>query len=190
MTVTINNPRGMDYFIDKLQAWLQAELFALWAINPADDAASAKYIFYPRIHRTQEATTGGYIAEVYKGNGEYEEVYWNDTLTGLSWFGTGQRMTRDVQEEIDIHLVTFANLKKLYPLISHRADNEIRLDFQKVLSSPLFGFRLESTEIGLANVLREYPGSRRDNRLLAADMGDVHAFRLNLKLVFNPSEAC
>jgi hypothetical protein len=190
MIVTITNPKGMDFCINQLQSWLQSELFARWEIDPDVPAESNRYKFLPRVNRNPDEKNG-FIAELYLGNGEYKEVYWDDTLTGFTWFGLGSKILQeDGQQVADIHLVTFANLKKLYPDIDHRADNELRMDFQKVFEAPIFGFTLISTEIWLPNVLREYPGSRRDNRLKAADMGNVHAFRLNLELRFTPSEAC
>jgi hypothetical protein len=190
MIVTVNSPRGIDNSIAKLQRYLQEELFKIWGINPLDEIESAKFVFYPRVYRNQDEATG-FIAELYTGGGNYREVYFDDTIAkGLSWFGQGSRITNGTPASVDIHLVTFARLDALYPAISNRADNEIREDFIKVLEAPVFGFTLLSTEIWLANVLREYPGSRRDNRLQAADMGQNHAFRLNLRLDFTPGPEC
>jgi hypothetical protein len=191
MIVSLDNPRGLDARIKQLQSWLQAILFPLWGLDPEDAEDLARFIFYPRVFRNQDASRGGYIAELYTGDGQYQEVFYNDALYGQSFFGLGSRLeTEGLEQSVDLHLVTFANVKKLYPDLSHRADNEIRSDFQKVFEAPIFGFSLVSTEIWLANVLREYPGSRREDRLIAADMGEVHAFRLNLKLVFNPAQLC
>ncbi len=189
MIINITNPQGIDYLIAKLQTWLQAELFKKWGIDSGDPLESAKFLFYPRIYRNRDRDRGS-IAELYLGDGEYREVYYDDTLKGLSWFGLGSRYTNDVDTRADIHLVTFADLSALYPAIAHRADNEIRMDFEEVFASPIFGFTLDSTEIGLSNVLREYPGSLREDRLIAADMGKIHAFRLNLKLAFSSLETC
>lgn len=190
MLTTIQNPRGVDYQVAKLQAWLQGILFPIWGLDPTVSAQNSSYVFYPRVHRNPD-NASGFIAELYLGDGNYKEVYWDDTLFGLSFFGIGQSATHNGnQDMIKVHLVTFANLGKLYANVLHRADNEIRMDFQKVFEAPILGFQLESTEIGLANVLREYPGSRRDDRLAAADMGKIHAFRLNLSLNFNRAEQC
>lgn len=191
MITRVANSRGLNVAIDQLQSWLQGALFPLWGIDPDDAAASALYQFYPLVYRNQDPQRAGYLAELYVAEGEYKEVFWDDALKGLSFFGQGPKTLIDGNEnKVEVHLVTFANLKKLYPLLPHRADNEIRLDFQKIFAGALFGFELVSTEIWLANVLREYPGSRREDRLLAADMGDTHAFRLNLTCKFNPDENC
>lgn len=190
MKVKIQNPKGIAIAIDRLQDWLQTELFATWNRDP-DNEGAEEFIFYPLVYRNQDPARGGYIAELYTGGGQYKEVFFDDSKAGLAWFGLGSKI--EVEGNIhraDVHLVIFANLKKLYPTIEHRADNEIRADFAKIFEAPILGFTLVSTEIWLQNVLREYPGARRENRLIAADMGDGHAFRLNLKLEINPSELC
>lgn len=191
MTIRLTNPTGINKAIDLLQVWLQGQLFALWGIDPLAEPAGNEYRFYPKVYRNVDPGGKGFIAELYTGENNYEEVFWNDQLKGLTWFGQGPRVETVGQiQTVDIHLVTFANLKTLYPAITHRADEEIRQAFQRIFEAPIYGFSLVSTEIWLQNVLREYPGSRRDDRLIAADMGDVHAFRLNLKLECNPAELC
>jgi hypothetical protein len=187
MIVTLTSPKGINYWINKLQPYLESQLFPKWAGGLASGDPS--YRFYPRVFRNQDPGAG-YIAELYTGDGNYREVFWDDSLSGLSWFGLGPKLVQDVQQVADVHLVTFANLKTLYPAALHRADEEIRNDFQDVFKTSPFGFIHLSTEIWLQNVLREYPGSRRENRLIGADMGFVHAFRLNLQLRYNPLDGC
>lgn len=189
MIVALTNPQGVDYWINKLQSYLQENLFSVWGIDANDEVQSAEFVFYPRVHRNP--SNNGFIAELYTGDGEYNEVYYDDSVKkGFSWFGLGPRIQKEVDQVADIHLVTFADLSKIYPDISHRADNEIRIAFERLFAAPIFGFTLISTEIWLANVLREYPGSRRDDRLMKADMGTTHAFRLNLSLRFDPDVSC
>jgi hypothetical protein len=78
-------------------------------------------------------------------------------------------------------------VEKLKPSVGHRADEEVRNEIQKLFGNSLHGFSYESMELWLENVLREYPGSRRDNRLNAVDMQPVHCFRINLTLLYKPS---
>lgn len=191
MIVVTNNPTSVDFWIKKVQPMLESSLFKKWGATPTTFLpGDASYIFYPRVHRNPLPAPGGFVAELYTGNGNYKEVYWDDKLAGLSWFGLGPKTVHDVQQVADVHLVTFANLKKLYPGALHRADMEIRGHFEEFFQGTPFGFTLLSTEIWLQNVLREYPGSRRDDRLIKADMGEVHAFRLNLQLRYVPAESC
>lgn len=192
MIVAIDKPQTMDAAIEKLQAWLNNNLLPIWGlIDPLQPALADLFVFYPRVYRTIDAK-GGYTAMMYQGAGkDYKEVYTDDALFGQSWFGTGNKIDRaEGGTSVDVHLIVFANLVKLYPNLIHRADNEIHDDFCKILEAPLFGFTLQSIETGLANVLREYPGSRRDQRLTGADMGDWHAFRMNLTLIFSPEDYC
>lgn len=179
-----------DFWISKLQGWLQGKLFPKWNIAATDAIASAKYIFYPRVYRNPDAVPGAFKAEWYVGPDNNKEVYWDDTLAGLTWFGLGPKIVTDVQQVCDIHLVTFADCAKLYNAPGVRCDEKLRADFIEIFQAPILGFTLKSTEIWLQNVLREYPGSRRDNRLIKADMGTVHAFRLNLELRYNPADSC
>lgn len=182
-----NNP--LDRQIALLQEELQAFLFGRWGIDPEDPVASKEFIFYPRAFRNPApAPEAGFIAEIWTGK-KYQEVYFDKALKGLAFFGSGPKTSpKDDGEEIEIHLVAFADFKKIYN-VDHRADYELRRDFQKVFEAPIHGFTWLSTETWLQNVLKEYPGSRRDNRLGAADMGTVHAFRLNLRLKYDP-DAC
>lgn len=191
MKVKLQNPSGIAIAIDRLQDWLQTELFAIWGRDPEAEPAGEEFIFYPLVYRNQDPERGGFIAELYKGDGEYEEVYFDDRKAGRAWFGLGPKLeVEGLIHRADVHLVVFANLPKLYPTIEHRADVEVRAAFTKIFEAPILGFSLVSTEIWLQNVLREYPGSRRDDRLIAADMGAGHAFRLNLKLEANINELC
>lgn len=182
-----------DFWIKKLQSWLQSRLFPKWGIDPDDEAASAQFIFYPRVYRNPDVTGAGqFVAQTYVGgdNKEYKEVYWDDSLKGVSWFGLGPKIAFDVQQLCQIHLITFADCAKLYNAPGVRCDERLRADYIEIFDAPVLGFSLKSTEIWLQNVLREYPGSRRDDRLIKADMGTVHAFRLNLELRYNPAESC
>lgn len=183
MLVKINNPVGPSLAIDKLQEELESTLFAKWGLDLGDPS----FVFYPLIYKNQApAPASGFIAELYTGDGNYEEVYLNDAIKGHAFFGLGSRTTVGAENMVDVHLVCFANLEALYPAIDHRADVEIRRDFEKALEGFIYGFKLQSIETGLANVLKEYNGSRRDDRLLQADLGSFHAFRLNLVLTYDP----
>jgi len=184
------NPVGIDYYIQKLQTKLHTVLIAQW--NLAD---STKYEAYGRCNRNK--TDDGYIAEVFKSNGnEYQEIFWNDTLTALSFFGISNNIKRNVNSEADVHFVMFANLNTLAltdrdgTLITHRADEELRQMVTDVIGKNSFGFSVQSIDLWVENVLREYPGSRRDERLKYVDMHPVHCFRINLKLVYNLNKIC
>jgi hypothetical protein len=185
MLITKTNPVGIDVAIQNLQTHLHKQLVIKWGLTGADDPA---YECYGRAYRNKK--DAGYIAEVYTGGLggiDYKEVYWNDSLKAISFFGTSSKTTFDVKNKVDIHLVFFVNVAKLKPTVAHRADEEVRNEIQQLFGNTLHGFAYESMELWLENVLREYPGSRREDRLIAVDMQPVHCFRINLTLLYKPS---
>lgn len=191
MLITRTNPSGIDLYIQNLQTDLHTKLISANYWNLAD---STKYKAYGRCYRNK--TADGYIAENYESSNQYREVYWDDTLTAISFFGMSNRVDNGIKYEADVHFVMFANLSTLAltdhtgAAITHRADEELRNMVLGIIGKSAFGFQLESVELWLENVLREYPGSRRDNRLIAVDMHPVHCFRINLRLYYDPKKNC
>lgn len=186
MLITRTNPAGIDWYIQALQTKLHSAL-----IDALDLADPDQYKAYGRCYRNK--TDDGYIAENYEGGGEYREVYFNDTVSLLSFFGITGNLKAN---EADIHLVFFADLSKLTltdrdgEAVTHRADEELREMVRKIIGRYAYGFTYVSTDLWLENVLKEYPGSRRDDRLVTVDMHPRHCFRINLKLIFNPNKNC
>jgi len=186
------NPVGIDYHIQQLQTKLHTVLINA---DHWDLADTTKYEAYGRCNRNK--TDDGYIAEVFQSSGnEYKEIFWNDTLTALSFFGISNNIKRGVNNEADVHFIMFANLNTLALVdrdgttITHRADEELRQMVLKIIGKNAFGFSVTSIDLWIENVLREYPGSRRDNRLKYVDMHPIHCFRINLKLIYNPNKIC
>lgn len=188
MLITKTNPVGIDWYIQQLQTKLHADLVANWELSESN-----LYKCYGRCDRNKKE--GGYVAEVYIGGNDYKEVYWDDSLTAISFFGINGIIKKGVQSEADVHLVFFANLEKLAledhtgSTITHRADEELRRSVENVIGKASFGFTMVSTELWLENVLREYPGSSNALNVKGA-MHPVHSFRINLKLAFNPNKIC
>lgn len=185
------NPVGLDWYIQALQTKMHTVLMDADHLNIAD---TGKYESYGRAYRNK--TRDGYVAECYTASGEYKEVYWNDSLILLSFFGITGEIKSGVMNEAQVHLVFFADLSKLAlqdsagNVASHRTDEELRSMVQSVIGKNSHGFQLDSIELWLENVLREYPESRRDDRLAAVDMHPVHCFRLNLALRYDPKKHC
>jgi hypothetical protein len=186
MLITKDAPTGIDFSIQQLQILLHNELLRRWGLNT--DEAADTYRAYGRIYRNKKDNQ--YIAEVYEGAEEYNEVYWDDELSAISWFGQSSTVKFGIKSKASIHLVFFVNISKLKPAIQHRADEEIRNDVQRIIGRGLYGFTFESTELWIENVLKEYPGSRRDGRLAAVDMQPIHCFRLNLSLLYSTNNNC
>jgi hypothetical protein len=180
MLIQKTNPVGIDASVQRLQAALHGELVKAWGLAGPDDP---NYRSYGMIYRNKKDNQ--YIAEVYTGNNEYKEVYWDDRVSAISWFGLSGNIELGVKNTAKIHLVFFVNLAKLKPTVAHRADEEVRNEIANYFGNTRFGASLDTIELWTENVLREYPGSRRDDRLKAVDMHPVHCFRLNLTLLYS-----
>jgi len=195
MLITKTSPQGIDVRIQKFQTLLHARLMTAWNLNPGDVDENKLYACYGRAYRNRK--DNGYIAEVYTGNDQYKDVYWDSSKNAISFFGTGTNIKQGVNTEADVHLVFFVNIKKLKPSITHRGDEEVRQDVIEVASKNNYGFTYLSCDTGIENVLREYPGVLReypgvlrDERLKNVDMHPVHCFRLNFSLAYNNKINC
>jgi hypothetical protein len=190
MLITRTNPVGLSKKVQDMQTYLHGQLLKKWNLETTPNV----YHCHGLCYRNRRA--GGYIAEVYVGNDEYKEVYWDDALHAISFFGVSERFEFEEQSTSDIHLVFFVNVAKLKPTIAHRADEEIRADVESVFQGGAFGFELEDTELWLENVLREYQASLisqdalGNEKLKYVDMHPVHCFRINLKAFFDIGSNC
>lgn len=183
MLNTITNPVGADFNIGKLQAMLYARLSALWPNTIVWDS-------YARVYRNK-SVSDGWVAEAYLSNGDYKEVYYDDTVDVVSFFGLGTTQNIGLLNSVDVHLVFFVDLSKLKPSLTHRSDSEVISDVLNVIGASAHGFTPVSVETGLQNVLKEYPGSRRDDRLKHVDMQPRLAFRINFELKYsNTNKYC
>lgn len=182
MLITKTKPVGIDNAIQKLQVDLHGKLMAVWGLNVNNDTQNALYESYGRCYRNKK--DNGYIAEVFTGGIDYKDVYWNDSLYALSFFGVNGPVIDELgQGKANIHLVFFVNLAKLKPTIAHRADEEVREDVINAIGAFNNGFKLVSYETGIDNVLREYPVSR-ESLAIKADMHPSHSFRMNLTVLY------
>jgi hypothetical protein len=180
MLITKTSPKGVDWYIQALQTKLYDFLLAKWS--------GVNYQSYGRCYRNRRGDS--YIAEVLDSGNEYKEVYWDDSFDVVSFFGIDDTVTKDLQSKVNVHLVFFVNLSAVKPSISHRADEEARQDVLSLLGNKLNGFIFESLELWTENVLKEYTGSLREERLNAVDMHPIHCFRLNFSLIFDQNKIC
>jgi hypothetical protein len=170
---------GMDVKIQQFQAKVYKALCNKWGLAENNEVFNA----YERCYQNQ--IKDGYIAEVFTGVNEYKEVFFDDDLTAISFFGLSGNVKHELNEAAIIHLVFFVNLKKLKPSITHRADEEVRVDVMNACGTDFFGFEYLGMDLRVENVLKEYPGSRREVGLKYVDMHPKHCFRLNFSLSYN-----
>lgn len=181
MLIQTATPIGLDWYIQQAQAKLHDALLAKWGL------AASGYTSYDRIYRNK-ALDNGYIAETYTGDGKYKEVYYDDQVAATSFFGVSDMKTEGAVSKADVHLVFFVDLKELKSEATNRPDAEVRQEVYNVFGKCAYGLHFQSVETGLENVLKEYPGSRRDDRLKFIDMQPKHCFRINYHLFFNPNK--
>lgn len=188
------NPSSIDYEIQNFQQELHAGLMTAWDLDPGVAIENAKYECYGRCYKNRKEK--GSVAEVYTSANEYKEVYWNDDLAAISFFGTSDKVNITNENQTEVHLVFFVDLNKLAikdftgTTIAHRADEEIRNQVQKIIGKSLHGITITSIETGLVNVLKDYPGSYRDDRLQVVDMHPRHCFRFNFTMEFDINTNC
>lgn len=192
MLVTKEAPQGMDFYIQQAQTKLYNGLLKAWG--------GISYNCYGRCYRNRglnEIPEGrrmaepNYIAEVYTGNGQYQEAYWDSSVDAVSFFGISYSQKEEAKRAnhtVDVHLVFFVNIATVKPLIAHRGDEEVRQDVYNILGPDSFGLSFQSVELWMENILKEYPGTRTSEGMKHVDMHPVHAFRLNYQLSFNPNK--
>lgn len=190
MLIQHANPVGIDRAIQQVQTRLHAQLLAKWNLQGAPES----YQCHERCYRNR--TANGYRAEIYEAGNEYRDVYWDDRLAAISFFGISDDIVTGTQSSTDVHLVFFVNLAKLKPALSHRADEEVRADVESILAAGLFGFEMVDTELWLENVLREYPATLigqdglANENLKYVDIHPVHCFRINLQSFYDSGSNC
>lgn len=175
MLITKTNPTGIDKTIQDAQTLIHDSLLTKWGID------TALYKSYGRAYRNK-TKDGGYIAEVYTENGEYKEVYYDDTLAAISFFGINNRPIDQLQSKASIHLVFFVNLDKFD--YTGRGDQEIRQTVFDTIDKGRYGMEYESTELWIENVLKEYPGTRQSEGMKYSDMYPKHCFRINYTIFY------
>ncbi len=176
MIVLKTNPVGMDITIQRFQEYLYAEI--------AKAFTGIVHNSYGRCYRNRKG--GLYVAEIYSENGEYIDPYWNDTVDMVSFFGISD-VADKIHQKMNVHLIVFCNLSTLTPNVLHRADEEVRVSFLKIVGKAMFQFHYDGLVLSIDKILKEYQGSIA--ALSSIDMGSTHAFRLNFTVNYNPKQS-
>lgn len=119
-------PVGIDIVIDGLQEELYTGLTAKgWT----------DYESYPRTYKNE--TKEGLIPETYTDKGEYKEVYFDDKFNATSFWIAEDVKTQDNDPrfKVNIKVIFQVKLNKLYPTITHRADEEMHKDISSILGN-------------------------------------------------------
>lgn len=176
------SPVGIDLKIARLQQKFYDILLAKWSL------LGARYNCYARCYRN-EVKPGEYAAEVFDGK-EYREVYWDDNLSVVSFFGVAPeiRIAQDNVMTADIHILFFVNLAEIKPGVQ-RNDEEARLDVQSIIDTQglAHGWLITKQTTGIDKILNEYPGTRKSEGLKFRDQQPLHCFRFDTQVFYQPT---
>lgn len=174
MLYTKRNPVGIDIPIQQLQKRLYEKLPDAWEIN------DNKYKSYGRIYRNQKES--GLVPEVYLGNNEYSDSFFDDKISVLSFFDVAEE--RDYQGadvKANVGLIFCLWLNDIKKNIAHRADEEAIKDVVLLCKGPFHGFKLSRIVTGIENVFRGY----NIDPVKFRNMQPLLCFKLGFELTYN-----
>lgn len=182
MNILKQNPVGVDKQLSLLQTYLYGKLITKWALN------DTTFNMYGRAYNN--ATSDGYAPEVYIGNNEYNEVFYDDRFFATSFFGKGDEIKINPKAvNADVFLIFMLNLNYVHPGVN-RNDEECHVDVQQLITPDWGDFSCTGLITGIDKVFAEYSGWRKSKAIKFTDTHPQHCFRLNFKLIYNPYNNC
>ena len=166
-TVLKTSPVGIDFAIQQIQKGVYAELG--WA----------NYQSYGRCYINESEV--GLKAEVYTSLGDYADCLFDDRYYATSFFYVEPKIEYNERAEANISLIVQANLKKLYPSITHRADEELHNDVITALKKRIDSGEITGITTGLSNV---YSDLKIDN-IKYTDISDFHCVKFDFKINYD-----
>jgi len=165
-------PRGIDINIDKLQVKLFDGLG--WDSLPS--------VTYESNHRAyKNETSDGIIPEVYDGIKEYREVVFNDKIDASSFFLVDDSRSGESPFNTTVSVIFQLKLDKIFPNVTHRADEEAHADVLNILKTNQAGAKISSLVVGLSNV---YSGLIVDTSKYN-DMQPFHVFKVDMDVNYS-----
>lgn len=155
------NPVGLDSYIDRLQTVLDSQL----------DWPGLKV--YPRAEK--KFHKDGFTIEHYDGKGEYKSMMVSEE--NKIFFVPDDRRTSigGARESVNLNIVAIVDVESAYETITHRADEEARVDFIRALRTS--GIRPEyylETVTGIDEIRR----ALRDIMRGAVKFGDIQPYHI------------
>lgn len=178
-----DKPIGVDAVIQQYQQYLQDNLLDRWGMS------TDTYVNYGRCYRNQKGND--YVPEMYTGQKEYQDLYFDDTLFTVSFFGCEEKSFPDGYQHLALtHIIFLVDLSKIKPTFNYRADEEARNDVYNVLTGFGGGDLKMTKEIsGIDNVFKEYTGWNKLSKIKYRDIQNFHCFRFNFNLLYG-SDPC
>jgi hypothetical protein len=178
MNIVKTNPAGIDIPIAVMQTMLYGKLKTIWSL---DDTSLT---LYGRAYKNQ--TDDGYTPEVYVGNNEYKDVFFDDSVAAMGFFGVGENTpVKGGSSMADVFLILMVDLSKIKSGSAIRNDEEARLDIQKLVFTPFNNFTVVGYQTGLDTVFKEYSGWKKKTGMQFRDQHPKHCFRINFKLLYS-----
>jgi hypothetical protein len=170
---------GIDIPIQKYQTVLYNALKPIWNVNDSN------FNMYGRAYRNQDKESNAYTPEVYIGNNEYSDAYFDDTLNGSAFFGLGEvTKVTNADVQANVFVIFMVNLSKIKNGAT-RNDEEARIDVERIALTNIYGFFLTGIITGIDQVFKEYSGYKAVKGIKFRDMQPWHCFRLNFQVNYN-----
>ena len=179
MIVLKDAPKGVDVQIDRLQKYLYDRILTN---NPSNTWAWNSY------HRANMNPTRldhkKYIAEVYTEDGEYIDVYLDDSVSVTSFFIVDPvRQFVNGKWKVKVSMIVQSLLDEVKVNVSHRADEEHMNDFVLAINKLQNVSPLISVETEIDDVYKEF----EKEKLRLDNIGTFHVMRFNFELSYELS---
>ncbi len=172
MVIVKENPKGIDAIIHYLQKGVDS--------LPWGNLITV----YPRCYRTYRNEND--VIEHYFSNGDYENVI---TAEGNKCFFV---QTENDEREDNIHYSTtvemffILDLIQIKPLISHRADSEVRTDvLNQIKKTNVYGSNVVSVDSVITGISNVFNGLRYKSN---DDVQPYHCFKIRLNITYDPNK--
>ena len=169
-----NNATGIDRSVDLLQNYLWENIS--WNKDPL---TTDSYQSYHRAYKNE--SNNGLKFEVFTQNNDYKEVLHDDRYLASSFFITSDEVNinNTGKETTNISVIFQVNLKRLYPSVLHRADEECHREVMNILKNNPFNYELVRLTKGIRNVYSEIGYGEKEFE----DMNPFHVFRIDFENV-------
>lgn len=176
--VTKTNPIGIDFVVDVFNGRLFTELSKVWT----------DYQSYPRSYKNPSGNN--VIPEHYLGENEYKEVLFDDKFNVTSFFLSGdERTIDDFRLSQTLSVIFQADISKLYPAVTHRADEEMHADILAAFEAIEQQENITSLVNGINNV---YGGLNITGKLKDLveldDMSNLHFVKVDFTVLYDICE--
>jgi len=175
-TVLKTDPVGLDVFLNSMQ-------ISLFNFLTTDDI-KVPWTKYESFHRAYKNPKNGLmIPEIYTADGEYKDILFNDEFNVTSFFLADDTRTDDLEIITQrISIIFQGKLDKLYPLIDHRADEEMNFDILNAVKAfPPMRDKDITMVTGIRNVYAEL---NLNNLVDFDDMSKFHVVKVDVDATY------